>query len=229
MAAQNTKGADMFSLQKWGAAAGFGAAATYIFGFILLLTVLAGSGYGMADADPASVVSFVINEQTLMTSWYTIIYVVNGFLVALLAVALADIFKPHAPTLSSVVQVFGALWATLVVGAGMVANVGKEVVATQYASDPEGAVLMWQIFSGVENGLGGGNEIAGAVWAMVVGAAMLRTALMPKPLGCFSLVIGVSGLLTLIPALNDTAGSVFGLGYIAWFVWVGFVLLNRKA
>ena len=58
---------------------------------------------------------------------------------------------------------------------------------------------------------------------------MLRTALMPKSLGFFSLVIGVSGLLTLIPALNDTAGSVFGLGYIAWFVWVGFVLLIRKA
>lgn len=219
----------MFSLQKWGAAAGFGAAATYIFGFVLLLTVLAGSGYGMADADPATVVSFVTSERTLMTWWYTIIYLVNGFLVALLAIVLADIFKPLAPTLATVTQVFGALWATLVVGAGMVANVGNEVVAAQYASDPEGAVLMWQIFSGVENGLGGGNEIAGAVWALVAGAAMLRTALMPKSLGYFSLVIGASGLLTLVPALNDTAGSVFGLGYIVWFAWVGTVLLIRKA
>lgn len=219
----------MFSLQKWGAAAGFGAAATYIFGFVLLLTVLAGSGYGMADADTAKVVSFVVGEQALMTGWYTIIYVVNGFLVALLAIALADIFKPHAPTLSTVIQVFGALWATLVVGAGMVANVGMEVVASQYASDPEGAVLMWQIFSGVENGLGGGNEIAGAVWALVAGAAMLRTAMMPKSLGYFSLVIGTSGILTLVPAFNEVAGSVFGLGYIVWFVWVGIALLSRKA
>lgn len=219
----------MFSLQKWGAAAGFGAAATYVFGFVLLLTVLAGSGYGMADADPRAVVDFVTSEQALMTTWYTIIYVLNGFLVALLAVALADVFKPHAPTLSTVIQVFGALWATLVVGAGMVANVGTGVVAAQYASDPEGAVLMWQIFSGVENGLGGGNEIAGGVWALVAGAAMLRTAMMPKSLGYFSLVIGTSGLLTLVPALNDTAGSVFGLGYIAWFLWVGIVLLTRKA
>ncbi|WP_029042442.1 DUF4386 family protein [Cucumibacter marinus] len=219
----------MFSLQKWGAAAGFGAAATYIFGFVLLLTVLAGSGYGMADADPATVVSFVVNERTLMTWWYTIIYLVNGFLVAILAIVLADIFKPLAPTLATVTQVFGALWATLVVGAGMVANVGNEVVAAQYVSDPEGAVLMWQIFSGVENGLGGGNEIAGAVWALVAGAAMLRTALMPKSLGYFSLVIGASGLLTLVPALNDTAGSVFGLGYIVWFAWVGIALLTRKA
>ena len=219
----------MFSLQKWGAAAGFGAAATYIFGFVLLLTVLAGSGYGMADADPAAVVDFVISEQALMTIWYTIIYVLNGFLVALLAVALADIFKPHAPTLATVTQVFGALWATLLIGAGMVANVGKGVVAARYASDPEGAVLMWQIFSGVENGLGGGNEIVGGVWALVAGVAMLRTAMMPKSLGYFSLLIGASGLLTLIPALNDTAGSVFGLGYIVWFVWVGIVLLVRKA
>jgi hypothetical protein len=58
---------------------------------------------------------------------------------------------------------------------------------------------------------------------------MLRTALMPKSLGYFSLVIGASGLLTLVPALNDTAGSVFGLGYIVWFAWVGTGLLIRKA
>lgn len=219
----------MFSLKKWGAAAGFGAAATYIFGFVLLFTVLAESGYGMSDSDPASVVSFVVSHPAFMTVWYTVIYILNGFLVALLAIALADIFKPHAPTLATVTQVFGALWATLVVGAGMVANVGNEVVAAQYATDPESAILMWQTFSGIENGLGGGNEIAGAVWALVAGVAMLRTSMMSKPLGYFSLVIGVSGLLTLIPALNDIAGSVFGLGYIAWFVWVGIVLLVRKA
>ncbi len=219
----------MFSLQKWGAAAGFGAAATYVFGFVLLFTVLAESGYGMSDSDPASVVSFIVDHPAFMTAWYTVIYILNGFLVALLAIALADIFKPHAPTLATVTQVFGALWATLVVGAGMVANVGNEVVATQYASDPESAILMWQIFSGVENGLGGGNEIAGAVWALVAGVAMLRTALLPKSLGYFSLVIGASGLLTLVPAFNEIAGSVFGLGYIVWFVWVGIALLSRKA
>lgn len=218
----------MFSLQKWGGVAALGAAATYIYGFTMLMTDMAGTGYGMSDGDPAKMVEYIVSETALMTWWNMVIYVANGFLVALLAIVLAELFKPHTPALASCVKTFGALWATLVVGAGMVANVGNEIVVAQFASDPESAILMWQVFSGVENGLGGGNEIAGSIWALVIAFAIFQSSQLPRALGVFSLVIGVAGLLTVVPMLNDIAGSIFGLGYIAWFIWVGIVMVAKK-
>ena len=40
------------------------------------------------------------------------------------------------------------------------------------------------------------------------------------------LLTGVFGFATLIPALGDTAGAVFGLAAIAWFIAVGASLLR---
>ncbi len=111
----------------------------------------------------------------------------------------------------------------------MVANVGLAEVVARYATDPDEAVRMWEIVDMVENGLGGGNEIAGGVWAILVAAAALVTGLFSRWFGWFSLVIGDAGLLTVVPPLRDVAGALFGLGYIVWFVWVGIALLRSRA
>jgi Domain of unknown function (DUF4386) len=217
------------SLRKMGAAAALLDAATYIFGFVLLTTLLAPSGYGTEGADSAQIVAFLAENSALMIVWNLAIYVVNGLALALLAVALWHRFRRAAPGLAQVVLTFGALWATLVVGAGMVANVGLAEVVARYATDPDEAVRMWEIVDMVENGLGGGNEIAGGVWAILVAAAALVTGLFSRWFGWFSLVIGVAGLLTVVPPLRDVAGALFGLGYIVWFVWVGIALLRSRA
>ena len=219
----------MSSLRKWGALSAFMGAATYLFGFALLGTVLAPSGYGMDDADPAGIVAFIVDNQGLMSLWNLSIYVVNGAFLAILAVAFADRFKPHAPALAQTGLVFGTIWATLIIGAGMLANVGNAAVAARYGADPQQAVLMWEIFYNIEIGLGGGNEIVGGIWALVLGTAMLTTGLLPRLLGWFSLVIGLAGLTTVLPAASDIGGAIFGLGYIVWFIWVGVVFLRTKA
>lgn len=218
----------MSTLQKWGALSALMGAVTYIFGFALLSTLLAPSGYGMDGEDPAKIVAFIVENQGLMSLWNLSIYVVNGIFLAVLAVAFADRFKPHAPALAQVGLIFGTIWATLIIGAGMVANVGNAAVAARYAADPESAVFLWEIVSTVELGLGGGNEIVGGVWALVLGIAMLKTGLLPRLLGLFSLLIGLAGLSTILPFTGEVAGAVFGLGYIVWFVWVAVVFLRNR-
>ena len=42
------------------------------------------------------------------------------------------------------------------------------------------------------------------------------------------LLTGAGGLLTLIPILGDSAGAVFGLGAIAWFIAIGLKLLRHS-
>jgi len=219
----------MKHLKTWGGIAALTCAATYVFGFVVLLTLLAPSGYGSDDASPASIVAFMVENPGLMITWNFAIYVINGLALAALSVALAAHFASAAPALSQMIRTFGALWATLVVGAGMVANVGIAAVVEKYSIDPTEAVRIWEIMGLVENGLGGGNEIAGAVWAILIAIAALTTGMLSRAFAGFSALIGVSGLLTVIPQTGDIPGAVFGLGYIAWFVWVGIALLRATA
>jgi hypothetical protein len=121
----------------------------------------------------------------------------------------------------------GLIWATLVLGAGMTANVAVERAAYFAMTDMETAVRLWEVLHAVELGLGGGNEIAGGVWIGLVSIAALRGDSLGKITIGLGLLTGACGLLTLVPALGDTAGVVFGLGAIAWFIAAGFNLLLR--
>ncbi|MGJ8583558.1 MAG: hypothetical protein ACSHXD_05680 [Marinosulfonomonas sp.] len=204
-----------------GGIAGFVCAATYIFGFILLLTLLAPSGYGSDTADAGNVLAFINENTGLMITWNLSIYVVNGIALGVLAITLADRFPEK---FQGFVRGFGLMWATLVVAAGMVANVGISTALAKYESAPDAAVQLWETLSAVENGLGGGNEIVGAVWAIVIAIAGLASGGLPRVFSLFSVVIGVSGLLTVVPQLGEAPGAIFGLGYILWFIWIGVIL-----
>jgi hypothetical protein len=114
-----------------------------------------------------------------------------------------------------------------VLGAGMTANVAVERAAYFAMTDMETAVRLWEVLHAVELGLGGGNEIAGGVWIGLVSIAALRGDSLGKITIGLGLLTGACGLLTLVPALGDTAGVVFGLGAIAWFIAAGFNLLLR--
>ncbi|MEL6838622.1 MAG: DUF4386 family protein [Pseudomonadota bacterium] len=216
------------TLQRAGGIAALICAATYVFGFVLMLSVLLPNGFGASDPDPAQILGFLADHRGLMTLWYLSIYVVNGIFLLVLAIALFDLFRPDIPGLAQVTLGFGTLWATLVIGAGMVANVGLADVLLLNQTDPDRAAEVWQMVNTIENGLGGGNEIVGGVWVLLLGVAGLLAGAVSKPLSILGIVIGVAGLSTVLPALSEPMGAVFGLGFIAWFAWVGVALLRRR-
>ncbi len=80
----------------------------------------------------------------------------------------------------------------------------------------------------MELGLGGGNEIAGGAWVAGVSVAALRAGLLPRLVNVIGLATGLGGLLTVFPPLGGTAGAVFGLGAIAWFLAVGATLVAAR-
>lgn len=79
--------------------------------------------------------------------------------------------------------------------------------------------------STVEEGLGGGNELAGGLWILLASWAALRTRALPLALNMFGVVIGLAEILTIVPPL-EVLGAVFGFGFILWFGWVGVVMLR---
>jgi len=120
---------------------------------------------------------------------------------------------------------FGLIWAAVVFASGMVFNIGMETVIDLHGKDPTQAESVWLAVNSVALGLGGGNEIVGALWILLLSWAALRAGGLPRVLNYLGVVISVAGLLTLIPAL-ELMGIIFGLGSIVWFVWVGIVMLR---
>lgn len=216
------------TLQKIGGLAGLTCAATYLFGFAFLVTMLAPMGYGTIDIDARAVVSFIDTSPSLLILWNTVIYILNALALAVLVVTVHARLRTAAPDWAEVTRALGLIWATLVIGAGMIGNIAVERAAYLAPTDMDRAVTLWETLHAVELGLGGGNEIAGGVWICVVSLAGLLYRAFGKVVVAIGLLTGLGGLLTLIPAIGDIAGAVFGLGAIAWFIAVGLALLFKR-
>ncbi len=214
-------------LQKLGGLAALLQAATFIAGFALYFGTLAAADYGNLG-EPVRNAGFLRENETLMYAWYFVIYVVFGLALVPLTLALRARLT-GSPTLSQLAGVFGFVWAGLVIASGMVANVGGRVVSDLYAQSPETAGAVWLNLQVVIDGLGGGNEIVGGVWLVLVSLAAFAVNRLPKALNLLGLLVGAAGVLTAFPPLSEIGGSVFGLGLIVWFVWVGAVLLRSPA
>lgn len=216
------------NFQNVGGLAGLFCAASYLFGFALLVTILAPLGFGTAEIDARKVVEFAQENAGLLILWNSVIYILNALALALLGVALCLRLHPLSPIWAGLCGAFGLIWATLVLGAGMIANVAVERAAHLAEVDFDRAVRLWETLHAVELGLGGGNEIAGGVWIACVSLGGWITRSLGKFAIGLGLLTGAGGFLTLIPALGDAAGAVFGLGAIAWFIAMGVTLMRAK-
>jgi hypothetical protein len=109
----------------------------------------------------------------------------------------------------------------------MISNIGITAVADLDETDPEAAEALWSSIDTVTNGLGGGNELVGGMWILLVSLAAWGTERLPTGLNVLGIISAAAGLITLVPGLSDV-GMVFGLGSIAWFAWTGIVLLRSE-
>ena len=76
--------------------------------------------------------------------------------------------------------------------------------------------------------MGGGIEIVGAVWILLVSLAGIRSHLLGHGLGGLGIGIAVAGAWTLVPPTVTYAAPLFGLGLIVWFIWMGITLLRPR-
>ncbi|UWQ16395.1 hypothetical protein [Jannaschia sp. M317] len=216
------------TLIRIGGVAALICAATYLVGFVLLMTLLAPLGYGTTDIDASAVLGFNAVRPGVLTAWNSTIYVLNALALIVLVVALSEWLASQTPGWASVTREIGLVWAALVLGAGMIANVALVRAAHLHAADPAAAEVLWTTLHAVELGLGGGNEIAGAVWIGCVSLAGRVGESLGRLVIYLGLLTGLGGLLTVVPAFGDAAGAVFGLGAIAWFLAIGFQLFGAR-
>lgn len=70
-------------------------------------------------------------------------------------------------------------------------------------------------------------EIVGGLWVLLISVASLRSTALPGALGHLGVFVGAAGILTVVPSLAEL-GTVFGLGQIVWFAWLGIIMIRAR-
>ena len=149
-----------------------------------------------------------------------------GLFQIVLVLALYERLREGAPVISQTATAVGLIWATLVIAAGLIATLGITTAVELYGTDPAQAGSFWAAIETVAAGLSGeAGEVLGGVWLLLIGWAALRAQQLPRALAYLALVLGVAGVITVIPALAP-AVFVYGIGLIGWWVWLGAVMLR---
>ena len=212
----------MKGLQKMGGIAALYEAAAYIVGMIGFLAVVDVSSV----ADPVQKVALMADNLDFLYMLHLIVYVVWGIFMVVLALALYERLKAGSPAIMQTATVFGIFWGCVIIISGMIHNAGMQTVVDLYGKDPTQAGTVWLTIESVVAGLAGSNEIIGGIWILLVSWAALRTGELPRVLNYLGVVVGVAGIISIVPALAELFIYIFALGQIVWFVWLGIVLLR---
>ncbi|MCA0352608.1 MAG: DUF4386 domain-containing protein [Chloroflexi bacterium] len=213
----------MHSTQKWGGIAALINGFAYIIGIGMVFTLLA----PFLEASQAEKITFLIEHQNLMALWYLIIYLVAGVWMVPLAIALHHRLQQANSLLIQVTTAMGIIWATTILSSGMLLVNNIKIIAELQQQNPEQTLAVSTAISAVASGLGGAIELPGGVWVSLISIAALQTKRLPKALNYLGLLIGASGIAMTIPAIA-AVGTLFGIGMIGWFLWVGVVLVRTK-
>jgi hypothetical protein len=196
----------------------------YICGFAMLATVMSPENAG--GWSQVQKLEYILENAALFQLWNVIIYLIFGVALVVLAATLHRLLGGSKSLLIAIATPFGLIWSGLVIASGMVANVGLSAVSETYARSAEEAANSWAIIGTVQDGIGGGVELVGGIWVLLVSvSSMISGEILPKWLNWVGFIVGAAGIATIVPALTEL-GAVFGLTQIIWFVGVGVVLLR---
>ena len=173
-------------------------------------------------------VALILAHFPSLYAMYLVTYVLFGVVLGVLAFTLYDRLHRHAPALMRATTAIGLLWAFALTTSGMVFNYGMGTIVEMAKTDLSQAQQVWQVTEIVAMGLGGaGGELLGGFWVLLISLVALKNRALPILLGWLGVVIGVVGLLSVIPPLHNIS-MLFGILQIVWLVWLGVVLLGTK-
>ena len=210
------------TLQKLGGFCSISLGLIYIIAFIVYGGILA---YPKADAKDIERVNFLSENYVMLSTTNLISYVLFGILLAVLVVSIHQKIKDNLPNFSILASVFGVIWVGLVIASGMIANIGLNSVIKIGIEEPQKAISIWTSTGIVSEGLGGGNEIVGAIWVLLLSIAALKYSFFSKPLNFLGLLVALAGILTILPFV--VFKEIFGISQIVWFVWIGIAMIRK--
>lgn len=200
--------------------------------FYLGLAYAAGIGLFLVVLDLPSIsnaeqkLGLVAENALLFHAMHLAIYVIFGVVLTVFVLALYESLQNVAPVSAKLVAVFGFIWAGLLIASGMVTIAGIAPTIQLMETDPGAAALYWSGIETVADGIGlGQGEILGGLMTLIFSVGALRGALFPKALNYLGILVGIAGVVSILPGLHDVA-ALFGITQLVWFLWLGGVLLR---
>ncbi|SEF93525.1 DUF4386 family protein [Vibrio hangzhouensis] len=179
-----------------------------------------------SDGTASEKMAYLAENQFSFSMIYFLIYVGFGVLLTVLVVGLYEKLKSTNSPFVKVGSVFGVVWVVLVIASGMLANIGLSHAINLMDLSTEKAFDMWQMISVIIESLGGGNELVGGLWVLLISLAALKAKEFPQGLNYLGLIVGISGIATIYPA--EVLTEIFGVTQILWFVWLGISMLSQS-
>jgi hypothetical protein len=219
---KRSKIVELKNLQKIGGVCAILEALIYISAFIVYGGILV---YPNTNASIAEELNFLSDNHLTLSILNLVSYTLFGVLLAVLVLAIHQRLKKYSSNFSKLASVFGIIWVGLVIASGMIANIGLNSVIEIGIKEPENAMLVWSSVSIISEGLGGGNEIVGGIWVLLLSIIALKGQLFSKPLIFLGILVGIAGILTIYPL--DIFTEIFGISQIIWFLWIGIFMIRK--
>jgi hypothetical protein len=212
----------MKKLQKLAGISAISEALIYIVAFIYF-----GAFWSYPSAgSPTEKMAYLAENHFIFSTMYFLMYVVFGVFLAVLVTGLHEKLKHTNNPAIAIGTVFGVVWVGLVIASGMISNIGLAYAIDLMDASPEKAFDSWIIISLISESLGGGNELVGGLWVLLVSVVALQAGEFPRVLNYLGLIVGIAGIATTYP--DDTFTEIFGVTQIGWFLWLGICLLTPK-
>lgn len=212
----------MINLQKLAGISAISEALIYIVAFMYFGAF---SSYPSAEG-PIEKMAYLAENQLIISSIYFLMYVVFGIFLAVLVIGLHEKLKHTKNPAIAIGSLFGAIWVGLVIASGMISNIGLSYAINLMDASPEKAFDIWIIVSLITESLGGGNELVGGLWVLLVSVVALQAGELSRTLNYLGLFVGVAGIATIYP--DDILTEIFGVTQIGWFIWLGIWLLIEE-
>ena len=178
------------------------------------------------DGSPAEKMTHLAENQFLFSMMYFLMYVVFGLLLAVLVICLHERLKHTNNPVVTIGSLFGVIWIGLVIASGMISNIGLAHAIDLMDTNPDKALDMWTIVSVITESIGGGNELVGGLWVLLISVAAIQEGWLPRTLNYLGCFVGIAGIATTYP--NEIFTEIFGISQIVWFLWLGIWLLTKK-
>lgn len=193
-------------------------ALAYLAGIIIFIVVL----QYPEITESIDKVKIIIEMRSMVFLTNLLLYVLFGPALILFILFLKSLIGNGETVLVKFSAIIGYIWAGSLTASGMIANGAMEPITSLFHDNPDQATYLWQMLDTVSMGLGNANgEILGGLMTLGFGIAMLKSENISRGLGVFGIIVGVIGIISLLPALVDLA-VVFGILQLVWFVLTGF-------
>ncbi|WP_391090383.1 hypothetical protein [Vibrio sp. NH-UV-68] len=213
----------MDRFQKIVGAAAWIEALIYVFAFVYFGAFWAYPSEGSASEK----MTYLAENQFSFSMMYFLMYVVFGVFLSVLVVGLFEKLESTNDPLVKIGSVFGFVWVVLVIASGMLANIGLVHAVELMDQSAEKAFDMWRVVTVIIESLGGGNELVGGLWVLLLSLAALKATVFPRGLNYLGISVGCAGISTIYPA--EVLNEIFGITQVLWFFWLGVSMLGQHS